>query len=189
MTTMNKSLLAATFGLLTTGTAIAGPLYSPDLVSDGNRWEITGYYDNAPGHIQAATQGICFYPDGISGTHQQYIWISDTFPDWNGRAVQEGDQIFMYGDFGEDKGHDSMTWEIVTSSPKNSGAGHWHEWLEDSNFGVTVGFGNSSFQRVGRCQIKSPDEALKVYQNIDYPRDETGNKITLPAGNRKGLDF
>ena len=187
MTTMAK-IISASASLLLTSVVTAGPLYSPDLVSDGNRWEITGYYDNAPSHIQAATQGICFYPDGVSGTHQQYLWVSDTFPDWNGRAVQEGDQIFMYGDFRDDKGHDSMTWEVVTNSPKNTGAGHWHEWLENGNFGVTVGFGNALLQRVGRCDIEKPEEALKAYQNIDYPRDEKGEIIYLPAGNPSTQD-
>lgn len=168
--------------------AMATPPYSPDLTSDGNRWEITGYFDNAPGHSQAATQGLCFYDVGASGTHQQYVWVSDTFPDWNGTAVQEGDQIFMYGDFREDRGHDSMMWEIVTASPKNAGAGHWHEWLEDGGFGVTIGFGNAALQRVGRCEIDDPQEAIETYKSIDYQTDQQGEKIVLPIGKRLKLD-
>lgn len=188
---MNKTIniiSASAATLVISTTAMAAPPHAPDLTTDGNRWEITGYLDNAPGHAQAATQGLCFYDTGVSGTHQQYVWVSDTFPDWNGTAVQEGDQIFMYGEFREDVGHDSISWEIVTASKDNIGAGHWQEWLEDKRFGNTVGFANALLQRVGRCEIKDPKEAIEVYHSIDYQLDKNGEKIILPIGNVKGID-
>lgn len=174
---------------LTTNTSVfADPPHRPDLVSDGNRWTITGYYDNSPNHIEAATQGICFYPAGVSGTHQLYTWVSDTFPDWNGRAAQEGDQIFMHGDFQwpygvtRDGGHDSMEWEITTMSRRNGGTGHWREWLEDGVFGVTVAFGNAKLERVGKCKYKTAEEALNAYSQLELPKDKQGQYLKNPLG-------
>jgi hypothetical protein len=86
--------------------------------------------------LQYTTQGICFYPDAFVGTRQRYIWLSNTYPDWNGRATQKGDQVFMHGDFhwpyGETKdgGHDGVEWDITTESRVNGGTGHWKEWIE-----------------------------------------------------------
>ncbi|MCE2029160.1 hypothetical protein [Sessilibacter corallicola] len=159
--------------------------YNPNLTSEGNRWEVTAYLDSSAGHVQLATQGICFYDIGVSGTHYLYYWVSDTFPNWNGIATQEGDQIFMHGDYAEDVGHDGFEWEIVTSSDKNAGAGHWKEWREDGKFGNTIGFANAHFQRVGRCEVKDPFEALDKYYDIGFPRDEFGKEITLPFGDLK----
>ncbi|MEJ2405279.1 MAG: hypothetical protein P8171_13465 [Candidatus Thiodiazotropha sp.] len=73
---MTLSMLALTCSL----SAQAAPPYSPDLITNGNRWEATGYLDNSQTHFQGDTQGICFFADGISGTHQRYRWVSDTFP-------------------------------------------------------------------------------------------------------------
>jgi hypothetical protein len=189
MTVKTKMCLALAALALTTHTSVfADPPHRPDLVSDGNRWTITFYNDASPRHDQWATQGLCFYPAGVVGTHQRYIWVSDTYPDWNGRATQEGDQIFMHGDFQwpygqvRDGGHDGMEWEIVTMSPRNMGAGHWKEWVEDGRYGITIGFGNARFQRVGKCELSTADEALKVYQDIELPRDENGNFLNNPMG-------
>lgn len=185
-TTLRLTLSALT--LTASAAVVADPPHRPDLVSDGNRWTITGYFDNSPGHAQAATQGICFYPAGVSGTHQLYTWVSDTYPDWNGRAAQEGDQVFMHGDFQwpygvtRDGGHDSMEWEIVTVSPKNEGAGHWREWIEDGGFGITIGFGNAKLQRVGKCKHASAEEALAAARELELPRDEQGNYLYNPLG-------
>jgi hypothetical protein len=172
--------------LLSVGAAAAPP-YNPDLITDGNMWTITAYYDNSPVHLEAATQRLCFFPDGFSGTHQRYTWVSISFPDWNGRATQEGDQIFMHGDFafpqpGVEGGHDSMQWEIVTSSPKNEGAGHWHEWLEDGRLGRTIGFGNTKLVRVGRCPWQTIEQALEAVKDLPPPTDSTGKPLLSPAG-------
>ncbi|MEJ2691663.1 MAG: hypothetical protein P8166_01110 [Candidatus Thiodiazotropha sp.] len=184
-----KMCLAVSAMVLTAHTsAFAVPPHKPDLVSDGNRWLITGYFDNSSVHAQANTQGICFYPAGVSGTHQRYRWVSDTYPDWNGNATQEGDQVFMHGDFQwpfrevRDGGHDSMEWEIVTMSPKNEGAGHWQEWIEDGRFGRTVGFGNAKLVRVGKCKYATAEEALEAGQQLDIPTDDTGIPMYNPMG-------
>ncbi|MGD8908998.1 MAG: hypothetical protein PVF13_00945 [Chromatiales bacterium] len=184
-----KICFAASALALTVQSAVfANPPYKPDLVNGGNRWTITAYFDNSTVHAQAATQGICFYPDGVSGTHQRYRWVSDTYPDWNGIATQEGDQVFMHGDFqwpyGEKKdgGHDSMEWEIVTVSRKNEGAGHWREWVEDGGFGNTIGFANAKLVRVGKCEYETAEEAFKAGYNLELPKDEDGNVLYNPVG-------
>ena len=124
------------------------PLPSPQLVAGGNLWTITAYDDASPVHTQMATQGICFEFVGVVGTHTRYRWRSTTFPDWNGRATQEGDQIFMHGDYAANVGHDGMAWSIDTSK---AGSGHWFEWREDATYGNTIVFANAVLQRTGTC--------------------------------------
>ena len=153
------------------------PTDKPDLTTGGNRWTITFYDDASPNHDEWATQGICFRFIGTVGTHNRYEWWSDTFPDWNGIASQEGDQIFMHGDYAGDVGHDGIEWSIVTSSAKNIGAGHWFEWREDSKFGRTIGFGNTLLNRVGRCTITIDDGRL-----LPYPYDRLGRQLESPMG-------
>jgi hypothetical protein len=178
---------ASALALMAQSSVFADPPHRPDLVTGGNRWKITYYNDNSPVHTQQATQGICFYPVAGGITHQFYRWVSYTYPDWNGNASQEGDQVFMHGDFqwpyGEkDGGHDSMEWEIVTASRKNEGAGHWREWAENGAFGVTIGFGNAKLVRVGHCEYKTAEEALKAGQYLDLPKDRAGNVLYNPMG-------
>ncbi|WP_317931117.1 hypothetical protein [Halioxenophilus sp. WMMB6] len=178
----NIALLLSSATLAFAAGTQAAPPHTPDLTSSGNRWLVTAYLDSSPSHSQLATQGLCFYNLGIVGTQQMYYWVSDTFPDWNGIATQEGDQIFMHGDYAEDIGHDGMQWQVVSASRENIGAGHWHEWREDGKFGDTIGFANALFKRVGKCEFSTADEALEAYRAIDYPTDEKGNRLTLPLG-------
>ena len=161
---------ALALSLLST-TAQASPPHRPDLTTGGNRWTITFYDDSSPAHNRWATQGICFYATSAVGTHQRYVWISDTYPDWNGVATQEGDQIDMHGDFQwpylqqKDGGHDGMSWDIVTNDRANQGSGHWHEWVENGSFGNTIGFGNAQLQRVGSCRFATAREAFSAYSS------------------------
>ncbi|MES9969060.1 MAG: hypothetical protein ABW092_03440 [Candidatus Thiodiazotropha sp.] len=181
-------LTVTTLALTATTALLAQPPHDPDLISDGNRWTITAYDDSSPVHTQWATQGLCFYPDAFVGTHQRYIWVSDTYPDWNGRASQEGDQIFMHGDFqwpygaNKEGGHDGMEWEIVTESRANGGAGHWKEWVEDGGFGTTIGFANAKLKRVGKCKHEKVEDAIKAGHELELPKDEKGNYLSSPFG-------
>jgi hypothetical protein len=145
-----SALLA--IALTTPGSAqlVAPALPSPQLVNGGNLWTITAFDDSSPVHTQLATQSICFEFVGVVGTHVRYRWRSTTFPDWNGRATQEGDQVFMHGDYAKDVGHDGMEWSIASAK---TGAGHWFEWREDGGFGITIGFANAEWQRVGSCPV------------------------------------
>lgn len=204
MKTFTRSLaaLAGSTALLTAMTATAAAPFSPDLTVGGNRWTITFYNDASPNHDQWATQGICFYKTGVVGTQQRYVWLSDTYPDWNGVAEQEGDQVIMHGDFRwpfgqtKDGGHDGMQWEIVTMNKATEGAGHWHEWIENGGFGLNVGFGNTKFVRVGSCprltttttngiEITSTAELQDLelkYEQLPQPRDAAGNYLVNPMG-------
>ncbi len=186
--------IAACAAMFTSIAAQAVPPHLPDLVQGGNRWTITFYDDSSVNHNQWATQGICFFRVADVGTHTRYVWYSDTFPDWNGRATQEGDQIFMHGDYAANVGHDGMEWEIVTSSYKNEGAGHWKEWREDPGYGRTIGFGNAKFTRVGYCrhvgtagldEVSATQEAeafSQEYVQVPYPMSIQGEEIVLPSG-------
>ena len=121
---------------------------SPELTRGGNLWSITAFDDASPVHGQMATQNICFEFIGVVGTHNRYRWRSTTFPDWNGIASQEGDQVFMHGDYAQNVGHDAMMWSIDTA---RTGSGHWTEWRENLRFGSTIVFANATFQRIGTC--------------------------------------
>jgi hypothetical protein len=148
--TIHAFRATALLALAFTGTAAAQALPSPQLVNGGNLWTITAYADDSGVHTPLATQSICFEFAGVVGTHVRYRWRSTTFPDWNGRATQEGDQVFMHGDYAKDVGHDGMEWSIVSNK---TGAGHWFEWREDGGFGITIGFANAEWQRVGSCPV------------------------------------
>jgi hypothetical protein len=147
---MAPAIAAGAFvALLTAPTMSAQPAVpSPELTRGGNLWSVTAFEDPSPAHAQMATQNICFEFIGVVGTHNRYRWRSTTFPDWNGIASQEGDQVFMHGDYAQDVGHDGMMWTIDTS---RSGSGHWTEWRENGGFGNTIGFANATFQRIGTC--------------------------------------
>jgi hypothetical protein len=154
--------------------ALAVPPHAPQLVLGGNLWTITFFDDTSPIHTQWATQRICFFPAGVQGTHQRYAWVSISYPDWNGLANQEGDQIFMHGDFQwpfgvKDGGHDGMEWQLVTMSPGGQigsvpkgevGTGHWKEWIENGGLGINVGWGNTLLRRVGQCPFATFAEAF-----------------------------
>jgi hypothetical protein len=149
----------------------------PDLVTAGNRWTITAFNDESPNHDQWATQGLCFRPLGMFGTHQRYLWWSDTFPDWNGIASQEGNEVVMHGDYAGDVGHDSMMWNVVSATPRNVGAGHWVEWREDGKFGRTIGFANALLTRAGTCRVTYEESP-----HLPLPVDIYGRQYDSPFG-------
>lgn len=133
----------------------------PDVVNNGNAWSITFYDDSAPGHTQWATQNLCFVSTGMAGTQLSGFWYSTTFFDWNGNWRQEGDQVFMTGDYAGDSagnavGHDGMEWQLVTREKAAEGFGHWKEWRENGGTGSVIGFGNAKFKRSGDCTFQPP---------------------------------
>ncbi|MGD8572710.1 MAG: hypothetical protein PVH98_09620 [Gammaproteobacteria bacterium] len=148
-----KLKTALTLAMALTGTTALAHPPEPNVFDDGNYWKVTAYDDSSPVHTQWATQGICFQPYAVVGTQIRGTWYSDTFPDWNGRYTQEGDQIFMHGDYAKDVGHDGMAFEIVTRSRDNLAAGHWKEWREDGSYGNTIGFANATLTRAGKCEV------------------------------------
>ncbi len=159
---MKQPLLASILFIGTTTIAVAAPPHLPSVYNGGNLWTITAYDDASPAHAQWATQGICFLPPAVVGTHERGYWYSVTFPDWNGTYSQEADQLFMHGDYAKDIGHDGMHISIDTA---RTASGHWHEWRENGAFGSTIGFVNATMQRVGSCKTFSPAEL----QRLDIP--------------------
>lgn len=126
----------------------------PNVFDGGNRWLITAFDDSSSVHQQWATQGICFLPYAISGTHIRGVWYSDTYPGWTGRYSQEGDRVLMHGNWGNFIGSDGMEIELFAGvSPKDEGGGQWTEWFNFGAYGSTVGFLNTRLARVGRCRI------------------------------------
>lgn len=151
--------IVSALALTVSAGAQAGP--APDLTTNGNYWSITFYDDSSPSHTQWATQNLCFYTTGVVGTQLAGYWYSTTFYDWNGTWRQEGDQVFMTGDYAGDVngnavGHDGMEWQLVTAEKAAEGFGHWMEWRENGGMGTTIGFGNSKFKRLGVCTYHPP---------------------------------
>jgi len=126
---------------------------TPNIEDGGNLWEITGYYDNSSDHTQTAMQHICFSPYSVNGTQIWGSWYSTSYAGWDGRYAQEGDQLFLFGDFSSDTGHDGMELNIVGSSPDNIATGHWREWFEDGAYGSSQVFVNAKMKRIGSCTL------------------------------------
>lgn len=138
-------------GGLVGSSAMAQP--RPNVVDGGTRWTITAYDDTSAGHVQMATQTLCFLPYGPAGTHIQGIWYSTSFPNWRGRYSQEGDRVLMHGDYANDVGHDGMVIELsFGTTPRDVGAGQWTEWRETGLNGTSIAFANTRLQRVGTCR-------------------------------------
>lgn len=148
--------LVALGSLLFAGVALANPP-KPNVFDGGNKWRITFYNDPTGNHAQWATQEICFLPYVIVGTSIQGVWYSTSFPDWNGRYYQEGDEVKMTGDYAKDVGHDHMTLQHTTYDVEGQVRGmafkDWTEWREDGAYGNIIGWGNAKLERAGRCKL------------------------------------
>ena len=101
--------------LLLSGATLANPP-KPNVYDDGNKWRITFYNDSTSNHTQWATQEICFLPFSSVGTSIQGVWYSTSFPDWNGRYYQEGDEVKMTGNVRVIRGRDETGSGGVTTT-------------------------------------------------------------------------
>jgi len=168
--------------------AMAGPPHDPDLVSAGNLWQVEAYLDASPNHLTLGQAKICFFLTGFVGTHQRYDWVAINYPAWNGRATQEGDQVFMHGDFpfvvGDVKyeGHDASEWQVISGGKKAVGGGHWQFWAELGKLGTNLAFTNVAFSRIGSCQFDSAQAAMDYADALPLPVDASGNVQALPFG-------
>lgn len=153
MLTAAMVVAALTVGMFWVPEASAQP--RPNIYDGGNRWQITFFVDSSPEHTEWATQEICFLPYTSDPTGIQGVWYALTYPDWNGRYRQEGDEVKMTGDWGKDVGHDQMTlyhttWDAPQRT-KGMAFKDWTEWMEDGKFGFIIGFANTRMTRVGSC--------------------------------------
>lgn len=132
----------------------AAQVPKPNVFDGGNRWLITAFDDSSSVHQQWATQGICFLPYAVSGTHIRGVWYSDTFPNWSGRYSQEGDNLLMHGNWANFRGSDGMVIDLFAgTSSKDVGGGQWTEWWNFGANGTTVVFANTRLSRVGKCPL------------------------------------
>ena len=160
---MKRLVFLAVFLVVVVGlTSMAWAQPKPNVFDGGNMWNITFYNDPAPTHTQWATQRICFLPYATVGTSIQGAWFSLSFPDWNGRYYQEGDEVRMTGDYAQNVGHDHMEFrhDRTDQSHHGEGSGTWDEWREDAFFGTVIGWGNTRFVRVGSCLLRSAGVGL-----------------------------
>jgi hypothetical protein len=145
-----RNLVVLSVVLLITAAAAAQP--QPSLTESGNRWLLSGWEDSSPDHAVLPTQTICFFRSGVNGTHVVGVWSATTFPNWRGRWAQEGDRVFIYGEFGDRAGHDSMVIDLFGGpTPSDQAWGKWVEWTESTPFDTTVRFANARLQRDGFC--------------------------------------
>ena len=159
--TINLSKVIFLIGTLGLSSYVfANPPYQPDFVKHGNKWSFKAYDDASPAHTQlVAAQDICFEYNGTSGNHQLYTWYSETFAGWSGRAVQEGDQIFIHGDFANGAGHSSIQLDTLVAPTIYGSAGTWQEWRHDSKNGSTVSFAKTRALREGNCTLTARQAA------------------------------
>lgn len=155
---MKRFFIAAAAAALAFGASAQG---KPDVTTNGNMWTITFYDDSSANHDQWATQTICFVKTPNVGTQIAGYWYSTTFYDWNGNFRQEGDQVFMTGDYAGDAagnavGHDGIDFQITTAEKRAEGFGHWREWRENGSTGTVIGFGNTKLVRSGSCNPQPP---------------------------------
>lgn len=169
------SIVAAlTMGTLGVSESSAQP--RPNVFDGGNLWQITAFDDSSPEHTEWATQEICFLPYIADATGIHGMWYSLSFPDWNGRYRQEGDEVKMTGDYAKDIGHDHMTLYHTTWDSRKRTRGmafkDWTEWREDGASGRIIGWCNARMTRVGFHKypkgegIELEKRVLKLSQNI-----------------------
>lgn len=149
------SLLLGFSGLLLGSASFADPQHYPAAAPDdqitGSLWRVTAYGDTSPVQASTATQDICLIQEPVEGTNTTGIWFSTTFNEWTGRWRQEGDQVFLIGNFFQETGNDSMSWEIAGG--ETEAYGHWEEWVEDGGFGAWYFKSNTKAIKVGTCSI------------------------------------
>jgi len=93
-------------------------------------WNVQAYNDNSPNLAIMGNQNICFVAGGT--------WYSTTFPAWNGRWFQKGnnaggngDRIRIIGNYANGVGNDSAEMDYVNL---NLMTGPWNEWRDGFPF-------------------------------------------------------
>ncbi len=184
MNIYGKILTSLSLVCLTTSVALSA-VPKPNVYDGGNRWNITAFNDVSPVHTQSATQVICFSPYTVNAANNSIegIWYSLSFPDWNGRYYQEGDELKMTGDYAKDIGHDHMTLQLTTMGPKNEVAfKDWTEWREDGRFGRIIGWANARLVRKGKCpKIIATHEAFSLSKELPERLTLKGEVAKYPS--------
>jgi hypothetical protein len=113
--------------LLVTGAALAQAPNNPV-----GLWNFQAYADNSPNLATMGSQNICFLANGT--------WFGTTFPNWNGRWFQKGnnaagngDRVRILGNWANGAGNDSAEISFINLSLMTGG---WHEWTD--GFGAVL---------------------------------------------------
>lgn len=132
-------------------------------------WRFQAYNDNSANLAAMGSQDICFLANGT--------WFGTTFPNWNGRWFQKGnnaagngDRVRILGNWANGAGNDSAEISFINL---NLMTGGWHEWTD--GFG-TVLWIQTAGTRIGNlCPAPpasdGPEEDVKR-----RPWDEKGSE-------------
>jgi hypothetical protein len=117
----------AALALCATGAAFAQAPNNPV-----GLWNFQAYADNSANLFAMGNQNICFLANGT--------WYGTTFPNWNGRWFQKGnnvagngDRVRIVGNWAFGAGNDSAEISFINLSLMTGG---WHEWTD--GFGVVL---------------------------------------------------
>ena len=164
----------------------------PNVFDGGNLWSITFYDDDSSNHQGGGTtQRICFSNYNLTGTGIQGRWYSTTYPNWYGQYRQEGDSVVMTGNFWNGDGNACISFDLVTMSPKDIGAGHGTEW--NDSYSLATFFGNTLLNRLGKCPCENTDtensDHIKEYllEFEDEAKEKTPVQMS-PIENDLGLE-
>jgi hypothetical protein len=160
---MKPTLCAVALATIGIGAAQAMPPHLPAFDPAGGfgtLYSITFYDDTSTTHTQWATQQICVVQGPPQGSNATGLWYSTSYYRWIGRWRQEGDQIFMTGDFWSGPGNDAIQLELVTT--RDEAYGHWDEWIEDGSYGGWLGKGNTKVAKLGACNWNPPPRGNAV---------------------------
>ena len=148
--------------------AVALPQHLPSMIDNGqNGWKMEKFRDPDPQHKFIVSHILCFEFDQNKGTQTVYKWYSTTFPNWQGRCVQEGDVLQCYGNYEPYKnyawiGNDAFTFSIYSFY---EAAGHWWEWRDSADgYGRIIDFANVKLTRLGRCPV-DPGQSRSMAAN------------------------
>jgi hypothetical protein len=132
----------------------------PNVYDNGNRWIVNAYLDCDSRHTFQASQGLCFLPYKRCGSCSSMtgFWYSDTFPDWRGGYMQEGDRLKIHGNWHWANkpfaGSDGAFLDLFAgTSPRDEAAGEWIEWLNSGVYGTPELYVNVRLTRVGKCEM------------------------------------
>jgi hypothetical protein len=119
--------IALVLALCAAGTAFAQAPNNPV-----GLWNFQAYNDNSPNLAAMGNQNICFLANGT--------WFGTTFPGWNGRWFQKGnnaagngDRVRLVGNWANGAGNDSAEIHFMNLTQMDGG---WHEWTD--GFGAVL---------------------------------------------------
>jgi hypothetical protein len=129
----------------------------PNVALGSNNWTLVAYRDNSAQHEVIIEHRICFFPMETEQRKVIGLWYASSFRGLRGRFAQEGDQIDMYGEYLDGRGHDAVTLEFAG---KDEAFGKWIEWRTDGLFGRPIEFARiKAIRRPAPCLLSGYRES------------------------------